>query len=100
MGASSSSSPSPSPPPRQQRLVLETKKHTTFFLRHLRMLPRPYVSADTQRMTIAFFCLSALDLLGTLEEKTTDEERKRYREWIWRLQLGELRRRGSMMKRC
>ena len=64
------------------------------------MLPCPYVSADTQRMTIAFFCLSALDLLGTPEEETTDEERKGYREWIWRLQQGESRRGGSIMKRC
>lgn len=82
--ASSSNSP-----PQSSRLVLEAKKHTSFFLRHLRLLPRPYTSADTQRMTMAFFCLSALDLLGVVEDKTTSEERDGYREWIWRLQAGE-----------
>ncbi|CAO1637246.1 unnamed protein product [Jaminaea pallidilutea] len=37
-------------------------------------------------MTIAFFCLSALDLLGALHSKTSDEERQSYRDWIYRMQ--------------
>ncbi|CAO1623854.1 unnamed protein product [Parajaminaea phylloscopi] len=57
------------------------------------MLPRPYVSADTQRVTIAFFCLSALDLLGVLnpdssvQGKVADDEKQSYRDWLWALQL-------------
>lgn len=78
--------------------TFEAKKHTAFWLRHLRLLPRPYVNADTQRVTIAFFCLSALDLLGALATgpaeqtpKVGPDEQQAYREWLWSLQLGELR---------
>lgn len=28
---------------------LEVKKHSAFWLRHLRMLPSPYISGDLQR---------------------------------------------------
>jgi len=45
-------------------------------------------SADS-RITIAFFCLSGLDLLGALEEKTTEEQREGWIEWIWKLQSSE-----------
>jgi geranylgeranyl transferase type-1 subunit beta len=38
------------------------------------------------RITIAYFCLSGLDLLGALETKTTEEQRKGWVEWIWSLQ--------------
>lgn len=76
------------------QLRLEAKKHVAFWLRHLRLLPRPYVSADTQRATIAFFCLSALDLLGAFsdedgaEAKITRSERESYKSWLWSLQVG------------
>lgn len=68
-----------------QRLELSSR-HVSFWLRHLRLLPAQYTSADTQRMTIAFFCLSALDLLGALQSKTSDEDRRSYRDWIYRMQ--------------
>ena len=90
------SNPPPSsdadPPPPPTRLELNVRTHQGFFLRHLRLLPRPYQSGDEQRMTLAFFCLSALDLLGGKEgvnEKVGEEERKSYREWIWGLEVGE-----------
>jgi hypothetical protein len=41
------------------------------------------------RITSAFFCLSGLDLLGALEEKTTAEQREGWIEWIWKLQSSE-----------
>lgn len=69
------------------RLTLDTKRHTAFWLRHLRLLPRPYTSADTQRMTLAYFALSALDLLGAVEGKLPREEQAHYREWIWAQQV-------------
>jgi geranylgeranyl transferase type-1 subunit beta len=45
--------------------------------------------SDHHRITIAYFCLSALDLLGALEEKTTQEQRNGWVEWIWSLQTGK-----------
>ena len=41
-------------------------------------------------MTIAYFCLSGLDLLGALEDKTTAEQREGWIEWIWSLQARAL----------
>lgn len=41
------------------------------------------------RMSIVFFCLSALDLLGALEEKVPQEERQEIADWIYAQQLRE-----------
>lgn len=40
-------------------------------------------------MSIVFFCLSALDLLGALEEKVPQEERQEIADWIYTQQLRE-----------
>jgi geranylgeranyl transferase type-1 subunit beta len=40
----------------------------------------------TSRITIAYFCLSGLDLLGALEVKTTEKDRSEWADWIWSLQ--------------
>lgn len=74
---------------------LQRKRHIGFFLRHLRLLPRPYQSGDSQRMTLAFFCLSAMDVLGVVEEKLAAEEREAYRAWIWAQQVPSGGFRGS-----
>ena len=46
---------------------IERAKHVGFFKRHLELLPQPYEAADHQRMTLVYFSLSALDLLGALD---------------------------------
>ena len=38
-------------------------------------------------MTLAFFCLSGLDLLGVLERETTEERRKTWIDWIYAQQI-------------
>lgn len=63
--------------------ALEVKRHRAFFKRHIQLLPRPYTSADSQRMTLAFFCLSGLDLLGGVGGEED------FRGWIWRQQMRE-----------
>lgn len=61
--------------------------HIRYWLRCLKThLPTQYTSNDSQRATLAFFTLSALDLLGILHERTTDSERAAYTEWIYRCQ--------------
>ena len=65
------------------RSVLDRERHIKYWLRNLKTyLPTAYTSTDPQRMTLAFFTLSALDILGVLHEKTTSEERKDYVNWI------------------
>ncbi|PWN32150.1 terpenoid cyclases/Protein prenyltransferase [Meira miltonrushii] len=71
----------------EDELSLEVKKHSAFWLRHLRMLPTPYISGDLQRMTLGYFCIGALDLLNLLEVKVDVQERKEYIDWIYDQQL-------------
>jgi len=63
------------------------EKHVTYWLRCLRSpLPHHYTSNDSNRMTLAFFTISALDLLGALHTRTTPAEREEYTSWIYRCQ--------------
>ena len=63
---------------------LDVPKHTKYFLRTLKTyLPTAYQSNDSNRMSLAFFTLSGLDLLGTLQQNTTEEQRKDYINWIY-----------------
>ncbi|KAL9131840.1 MAG: hypothetical protein Q9217_000286, partial [Psora testacea] len=62
-------------------------KHIKYWLRCLKtLLPTAYTSNDSQRMTFAFFTLSALDLLDALYDHTTADERQGYADWIYRCQ--------------
>ncbi|TKY88694.1 hypothetical protein EX895_002325 [Sporisorium graminicola] len=58
------------------------KKHISFLLRCLRLLPQPYTSADDQRMTLGYFAISGLDLLGALE-KIPSGEKAELIEWVY-----------------
>ena len=63
---------------------LDVSRHTKYFLRTLKTyLPTAYQSNDSNRMSLAFFTLSGLDLLGTLQQNTTEEQRKDYIDWIY-----------------
>ena len=64
--------------------ILSKDKHVKYWLRCLKTyLPDHYTSNDSNRMTLAFFTLSALDLLGVLHERTTISERTEYIDWIY-----------------
>lgn len=66
---------------------LDTKRHTKYFLRCLKTyLPQPYTSNDSNRLSLAFFIVAGLDLLGTLESNTTPQERAEYTDWVYRNQ--------------
>jgi geranylgeranyl transferase type-1 subunit beta len=54
-----------------------------YFLYHLRSLPDVYSSLDTNRITVCYFCLSALDLLDSVNMVQSPEE---IIEWIYSLQ--------------
>ncbi|KAL8674693.1 MAG: hypothetical protein Q9168_000925 [Polycauliona sp. 1 TL-2023] len=61
--------------------------HIRYFLRCLKTyLPTAYTSNDSQRMTLAFFVLCGLDLLGALKINTTEDERSAYIDWIYSCQ--------------
>ncbi|KAK7481336.1 hypothetical protein BaRGS_00027416 [Batillaria attramentaria] len=60
-------------------------KHVKYFKRILHVIPGQYSSLDTHRMTLAFFALSGLDLLGALDE--IEQDRDAIIEWIYSLQV-------------
>lgn len=63
-------------------------RHIKYFLRCLKTyLPDAYTSSDSNRMLLAFFTLSGLDILGALETSTTPEERRGYIDWIYHCQV-------------
>ena len=75
---------------------LDHAKHVVYWKRCLKTyLPRPYTSTDALRISLAYFIISALDLLGALETSTTPEERAGYADWIYSLQLPDGGFRGA-----
>ncbi|EST09334.1 Prenyltransferase/squalene oxidase [Kalmanozyma brasiliensis GHG001] len=84
-----------SPTPQQQLTsAFETKKHISFLLRCLRLLPQPYTSADDQRMTLGYFAVSGLDLLDSTSKIPLDEKAELI-EWVYDQQLPTGGFRGS-----
>ncbi|KAI8081549.1 protein geranylgeranyltransferase-like protein type I beta subunit [Halteromyces radiatus] len=65
----------------------EREKHIQYFLSNLRMLPSPYTETETNRMTLAYFCLGGLELLGALETVVSDHNKKDWIEWIYAQQI-------------
>ncbi len=49
-------------------------------------MPKPVLTDEMCRMTLGFFCLSALDLLGVLD-KVKGDERDDIIEWVYEQQL-------------
>ncbi|KAL8702941.1 MAG: hypothetical protein Q9201_003895 [Fulgogasparrea decipioides] len=81
VGAFRSQRPDPMAP------TFDKRAHVRYFLRCLKThLPTAYTSNDSQRMTLAFFILSALDLLDALDTNITEAERTAYVDWIYRCQ--------------
>lgn len=63
------------------------KKHIQFFTRCLNVLPTAYQGLDTNRMTVLFFAIFGLDILGELETVVDAERGKEIIEWIYSLQV-------------
>lgn len=62
-------------------------KHVVYFANHLKMLSHHYSSADTNRMTLAYFCVSGLDVLGALHTALDAARRKSIIEWVYAQQV-------------
>ena len=68
--------------------ALHKDRHIKYWLRCLRsFLPTAYTSNDSNRMTLAFFTVSALDALGILHTRTSTTEREGWINWIYQCQL-------------
>ncbi|KAF4524457.1 hypothetical protein B566_EDAN011880, partial [Ephemera danica] len=60
--------------------------HAQYFRRYLQLMPSQAASQDCQRLTIAFFSISGLDVLNRLD-LLNESEKKDIIEWVYRLQV-------------
>ena len=73
--------------PNDDQVYFQKPRHIKYWLRCLKtLLPTAYTSSESQRMTFAFFTLSALDILSALQNHTTADERSDYVDWIYSCQ--------------
>ena len=56
---------------------------TKYFDLNIKSLPHHYTSNETIRMTLGMFCLSALEMLGSLTTDYTKKEKEGWIEWIY-----------------
>lgn len=69
---------------------LNAPKHIKYWRRNLKtFLPHFYTSNDANRMLLALFTVSALDILGDLDSALSDEERQGHIDWVYTCQLPE-----------
>lgn len=72
-------------------------KHVKYFQRCLDVLPSRFASFDTTRLTLAFFAISGLDLLESLD--VLNEDKSRIIDWIYCMQVLPCKD-GSNLHRC
>ncbi|KAK3633937.1 geranylgeranyl transferase type-1 subunit beta [Elasticomyces elasticus] len=66
---------------------LDKIRHVKYWTRCIKtLLPHQYTSNDSNRMYLAFFIVSALDLLDALDAASNEEERQGYINWVYRCQ--------------
>eukprot|EP00126_Sphaerothecum_destruens_P012979 Sdes_comp22208_c0_seq1m20710 len=73
------------------------KLHSRYFSSCLKTLPSDYSSGDTSRMSLVFFSLSGLDLLGTLEDVLSPQDKASYIEWIYSQQVFGIDQHGTLL---
>lgn len=66
---------------------LDKARHIKYWTRCLKtLLPHHYTGNESNRMYLAFFIISALDLLGAWETVAKEDERQEYINWIYHCQ--------------
>ncbi|KAL1793352.1 hypothetical protein ACET3X_008334 [Alternaria dauci] len=69
---------------------LNYARHIKYWRRNLKtLLPHFYTSNDSNRMLLALFTVSALDILGDLDAALSAEERQGHIDWVYNCQLPE-----------
>jgi len=70
--------------------VLNRTRHINYWRRCIKtFLPHQYTGNDSNRMSLAFFMVAGLDLLGNLDTGITPEERQGFINWIYHCQHPE-----------
>ncbi|KAF1945453.1 geranylgeranyl transferas-like protein type i beta subunit [Clathrospora elynae] len=69
---------------------LNHARHVKYWRRNLKtLLPQYYTSNDSNRMLLALFTVSALDILGDLDAALSAEERQDHIDWVYSCQVPE-----------
>ena len=71
----------------QPPIQLVKSKHVKYLMRMLKVLPESLASFETTRMTLVYFTISALDVLGELDNVISEKEKESMIDWIYRLQV-------------
>ena len=58
------------------------QRHAKYLSRCIQVMPSSAASFDSSRLTIEFFGVSGLDLLGRLDDKLAPEVREKHKAWI------------------
>lgn len=75
---------------------LEKSRHANYFKRILQIMPSQMASYDSNRMMFAFFSISGLDMLNSLDMINQDEKLSAI-EWIYKLQVKNSGKRSGFM---
>lgn len=65
---------------------MNTRIHARYFSRFLNLLPHRLSCHDSTRATIAFFAVSGIDVLDSLDV-ISDDSKKNIIDWIYSLQI-------------
>jgi len=63
------------------------QRHEKFFARTLAVLPNAMASLESSRVTLVFFAVSGLDVLGALDRVIGPQHRHEIVEWVYSLQV-------------
>ena len=72
---------------KQCSIQLVKSKHVKYLTRMLKVLPEALATMETTRMTLVYFTISALDVLGELDQVISQKEKSSMIDWIYRLQV-------------
>ena len=72
------------PPPPSTIRPFDRPRTIGYFLHHLNQLPEEYLGAETNRLTLCYFCVSALDILDALDQL---KNKQGIIDWIYNLQV-------------
>lgn len=75
-------------------MSFETQKHIAYHKLCLNLLPSSFSSMDLNRLSLGFFLLNSLDILGELQT-ITPEDREHWIDWIYKCQVPTGGFRGS-----
>ncbi|EJU02944.1 terpenoid cyclases/Protein prenyltransferase [Dacryopinax primogenitus] len=63
--------------------------HVSHCIRTLRGLPSGALEVDSFRMMVAYYSLSSLDLLSSLDTKVKADEKEDWKSWIWKQYIAD-----------